>query len=102
MMRLARTTPFLAPFSDRTAAIWALSRSPALKRLSHRQIEVAWMIADHHSDKHIAEQLGLNPRTVCTYVHRIAKRLDLNRSKNLRTQITTLVVLAWAKVEEAA
>lgn len=102
MMTRTGTTPFLFPYSDRTVVLYGLSRSPALKRLSRRQLEVAWMVADGMSDKAVAQALDVNPRTVRTYVHRIAARLDLNRSRNIRTQITALVVLAWANLEEAA
>ena len=102
MVSTARTTPFLAPFSDKSAAVYALSRHVALKRLSSRQVEVAWLVADGYCDKEIARQMGVGDVTVRTYVQRIAKKLDLNRDRNLRTQITTLVILAWAQVEMAA
>ncbi len=42
--------------------------------VSSREIEVLELIAEGHTNKHIAEELGLSPETVKTHVERIRKR----------------------------
>lgn len=105
MMRLARTTPFLAPFSDRTAAIYALAHTAALSSLSPRQVEVAYLLSIGQNDKQVAHDLGISPESVRTYVKRILERLNI-RDGNPRVKLALLIygklVEAWAEVEDAA
>lgn len=69
-------------------------------RLTRRQCEVAILLANGVSDKDIAFRLELAPSTIPTYVKRIGKRLGLNLQRNLRIQITRVVVFAYADVDD--
>lgn len=70
------------------------------RRLTRRQCEVAILVANGVCDKEIAQRLSLSPSTVPTYVKRIGKRLGLNMQRNLRIQITRVVVFAYADVDD--
>lgn len=103
MMVLAETTPFrFQAFSDRTAAIYALSRTTRLAVLTWRQVEVAWLVADGMSDKQIAAELSITRTGVHSHMTRIGDRLHVNRGKNTRVQIAREVILAWSEIELAA
>jgi len=51
--------------------------NPTRQRLTHREHEIALLIADGLEDDIIARRLGLAPRTVSTYAERITARLGL-------------------------
>lgn len=99
MMAQTGTTPFLMPYSDRTAAVFALSQSPALRGLTPKLVEVAWLVADGLMDKQIAEQAGIHYNTVRVYRKRIVSRLNLDAGKRDVVVITRRVVEAWEWVE---
>lgn len=71
------------------------------RKLSRRQCEVAILVADGFSNKQIGAKLGLSLETIRAYTKRIATRLQLDRSRGLRPQITTVVIHAWAEDEAA-
>jgi DNA-binding NarL/FixJ family response regulator len=64
----------------------------SIASLSSRQSEVAGLIAEGATDKDIECQLGLSNGGVRAHINEIAERLQLDRSKNLRAQITSVVV----------
>lgn len=65
-----------------------------LTLLSSRQREVAELISDGATDKDIECRLGLSNGGVRAHIGDIAERLSLDRSKNLRAQITAAVITA--------
>lgn len=69
----------------------------AVTFLSSRQLEVANLIADGATDKDIECRLGLSNGGVRAHISEIADRLELDRAKNLRAQITSAVVTARFK-----
>lgn len=68
-----------------------------LPRLSRRQRQVAQLVADGFTNKQVAAMLDLKEQTVRRYLMRIAERMELDRSKNVRVLITREVVFAWAE-----
>jgi DNA-binding NarL/FixJ family response regulator len=59
--------------------ISAQARGASLRtpdRLTDREIEVLTLVGQGHSNKHIAEVLGVNSRTVETHVSRLMAKLD--------------------------
>lgn len=64
--------------------------------LTERQQRIAALIADGFSDKVIAELEQCDEETVGYHIRRMATLLKLDRSKNIRVQITKRVA------EEAA
>ena len=56
-------------------------------KLSPRQRSVAHLIAQAYTDKQIAGELGIAPKTVKHMVGTIADKLALDRNRNLRVQI---------------
>lgn len=82
----------------------ALSVPPPLTIvLSQRQCEVAVLIADHHlTNKQIAAHLNISHESVRVYVDRIARKLNVDRTKDIRTQIMRKVVDAWDEYDSAA
>lgn len=63
-----------------------------LAPLSPRQRQIAELIADGHTNKVIAPMLGISLSSVETYLQRIVRRLSLDRSKDIRVQLTWLVI----------
>lgn len=59
-----------------------------LAPLTARQRLVAELIADGLTDKAIEARLGLSTGGVRSHVNEIAIRMNLDRSKNLRVQLT--------------
>jgi DNA-binding CsgD family transcriptional regulator len=51
--------------------------NPTRQRLTHREHEIALLIADSQKGDMIARRLGLAPQTVSTYAERITTRLGL-------------------------
>ena len=96
-MRRTETTPFrLTPDSDRQRAIAALAVHPSMHRLSRRQVEVAWAVADGMTNKQIASALELAPETVRAYIARIRHRWALDPQRDVRVLITRAVIMAWS------
>jgi DNA-binding CsgD family transcriptional regulator len=60
--------------------------------LSIRQREIAELIADGCTDKDIQTRLSVSMGTLREHFAEIARRLNLDASKNLRVQITWLVI----------
>jgi DNA-binding NarL/FixJ family response regulator len=54
-----------------------------LEKLSRRELEVLSNLAVGHSPKEIAEILGLSPKTISTYRHRILEKLELSSTSQL-------------------
>jgi DNA-binding NarL/FixJ family response regulator len=63
-----------------------------VKRLTPRQKEIAELIADGLTDKTIQARLRLSHPTLRAHLNEIAHRLNLDHTKNLRVQVTWLVV----------
>ncbi len=53
-----------------------------MKKLSKRESEVLGLIKDGMKNKGIAVNLGLNEKTVYTYILRLYKKLGLDTDKN--------------------
>lgn len=60
--------------------------------LSIRQRQIAELIADGCTDKDIQSRLSLSYSTLRTHLEEIGRRLNLDATKNLRVQLTWLVV----------
>ena len=60
--------------------------------LTARQREVAELIADGFTDKAIQGKLGISEGTLRSHIESIVGRLKLDRNKNLRVQLTWLVI----------
>lgn len=54
--------------------------------------EVARLVADGLPDKEIAGQLAISPKTVEYHIDRLCEEWQLDRTKNLRVQITRHVL----------
>jgi RNA polymerase sigma factor (sigma-70 family) len=54
-----------------------------MARLSAREREVMWLVADGHQNREIATKLGLSPRTVEIYKARMMEKLQLRRLADL-------------------
>jgi DNA-binding NarL/FixJ family response regulator len=61
-------------------------------RLTARQREIAELIADGCSDKSIQAKLSISEGTLRTQMERIAERLGLDHTLNMRVQVTWLVI----------
>ena len=70
------------------------------ERLSRQQTQVALLVADGYSDKQIADMLHVSRNAVRIYIDRIRKTLELRKDRNVRTEITRVVVEAWAEYED--
>lgn len=64
----------------------------AFAALTFRQRQVARYVADCYTNKQIASELGISIRQVETYIAGIAARWRLDRSRNIRSQITRRVL----------
>jgi len=74
---------------------------PPLERLSRRESEVLWLVADGHTDKEIAHHLTLSVRTVQNHLASIFKKLDLNdRHAAARYAIRTGIAVSqeWGRI----
>lgn len=60
------------------------------------------MIADGHTNKVICATLGLGLSSFRTHLHRIIDRLNLDRSKDMRVQLTWLVIDARYEADPTA
>ncbi|MDW8369332.1 MAG: helix-turn-helix transcriptional regulator [Geminicoccaceae bacterium] len=60
-------------------------------RLTRREREIAWLVAEGLLTKQIAHRLGLSPHTVGAYVNRIYARLDCH---NRAEMVAALLGLA--------
>jgi DNA-binding CsgD family transcriptional regulator len=63
-----------------------------VERLTARQRQIAELIADGHTDKAIQARLRISRPTLRVHLNEIAHRLNLDHTKNLRVQVTWLVV----------
>jgi DNA-binding CsgD family transcriptional regulator len=68
------------------------TKGAAVIRLTDRQRRIAALISDGFSDKEIAQLEVIDPETVGYHIGQIVKRLNLNRSRNFRVQITRAFV----------
>jgi DNA-binding NarL/FixJ family response regulator len=60
--------------------------------LTDQERDVARLIADGHSDKEIAAAIRRSDKRVDQIKAQLARKLRLDRCRNLRTQITRAVV----------
>jgi DNA-binding NarL/FixJ family response regulator len=65
--------------------------SPSLP-ITQRQMEVAILVANGHTDKMIAAELTIAENTVGVHITNIAKALSLDPSLNTRVQITRRLI----------
>lgn len=63
-----------------------------LEPLSPRQRQIAEMIADGYINKAIAAKIGIQHSTLRNHIRQIARKLNLDRSKDTRVQVTWLVI----------
>lgn len=83
-----------------------MTHSPAplageLAPLSPRQREIAELIADGFTNKAIAAKLCIAHGTLRNHVRQIAARLNLDRTRDTRVQVTWLVIDARFDAEDA-
>ena len=55
--------------------------------LTTREREVAQLVAQGHTNRHIADRLSISERTVSTHVGRVLKKLELRSRAQLATWI---------------
>ncbi|MFP2997406.1 response regulator transcription factor [Spongiivirga sp. MCCC 1A20706] len=60
------------------------------RRLSTREVEVLKLMASGKRNKHIAEELGLNEKTVSTYKARLMRKLNVDNLVDLLQQAKAL------------
>ena len=58
------------------------------------RLDVAALVAEGLTDKDIAAQLHISQKTVEYHIGRIAKDWDIDKSRNIRVQITRRVLRA--------
>jgi len=54
-----------------------MSNQKLHQKLSPRELEVMYQVALGHSNKQIAEQIGVRYKTVSTYKHRMLKKMQM-------------------------
>lgn len=67
-------------FSELEARRPAEAQGSGRDTLSPREYEIALLVADRSSNKEIAGQLDISPRTVTTHLHNIYRRLEMDGS----------------------
>jgi DNA-binding NarL/FixJ family response regulator len=60
------------------------------RKLSTREIEVLKLLAAGKRNKHVAEELGLNEKTVSTYKARLMKKLNVDNFVDMLQQAKAL------------
>ncbi len=78
---------------DRDVRIWRESTAAVrerMERLSGREREVMWLVADGYQNRDIAVQLGVSPRTVEIYKARMMEKLQLRRLPDLLRTVQRL------------
>lgn len=70
--------------------------------LSPRQRAIADMIADGYTNKAICAKLDISHRTLRIHIQRLADKLNLDRSRDIRVQVTWLVIDARFDEDEGA
>lgn len=60
------------------------------RRLSTREIEVLKLLASGKRNKHVAEELGLNEKTISTYKARLMKKLNVDNMVDMLQQAKAL------------
>jgi two-component system, NarL family, nitrate/nitrite response regulator NarL len=74
------TTPRVAAvLLERVRILAATTPSAATSRLTPREREIAELLGDGHTNKAIAQQLGIEPTTVKNHVHNILEKLQVSR-----------------------
>jgi DNA-binding NarL/FixJ family response regulator len=68
-----------------------------LAALTRKQLDVARLVADGHSDKRIASLLSISEGTVGYRVAAIVRRWRLDPTRNIRVQITRAVMTNLGK-----
>ena len=67
---------------DQMEEIAALNESPLLANLTHKEREIARLLAEGAGDKEIAEKLDMEPKTASNHVRTILKKTNIeNRTK---------------------
>ena len=59
----------------------------AVEELSARELEVLASMVQGNSNKEIAQELGISPRTVEYHLHKVFRKLDVTTRKELRTAL---------------
>lgn len=69
------------------------------EKLSRQEVNVAMLVADGYSDKQIEAMLNISHNAVRIYIDRVRKKWELAKDRNVRTEITRIVVRIWADYE---
>lgn len=56
--------------------------------------DIAELVAEGLTDKQIAQRLAISPRTVGYHIDRLCDGWEIDRARNIRVQITRLVLKA--------
>ena len=67
----------------------------ALKELTPREQEVAWLTGRGYTNYRIAEQLVISPETVKTHVRHILEKFEIHSKADLRLLLLDLGIRWW-------
>jgi two-component system, NarL family, nitrate/nitrite response regulator NarL len=87
------TTPRVAAvLLERVRTLSAAAPYTALHRLTPREREIAVLLGDGHTNKAIAQRLGIEPTTVKNHVHNILEKLQVQRRTDAALRLRTGLV----------